>query len=62
MKTSCDSWLEHIYQVCDEKFSLNSILHFYLHQKKIKFSEGGAKKLAADFAFFRQWVDVAFLS
>ena len=39
MKTSCDSWLEHIYQ------------------KKIKFSEGGAKKLAADFAFFRQWVE-----
>ena len=43
MKTSCDSWLEHIYQ------------------KKIKFSEGGAKKLAADFAFFRQWVDASTL-
>ena len=29
----------------------------HIYQKKIKFSEGGAKKLAADFAFFRQWVD-----
>lgn len=31
--------------------------HLNIYQKKIKFSEGGAKKLAADFAFFRQWVD-----
>jgi hypothetical protein len=29
----------------------------HIYQKKIRFSEGGAKRLAADFAFFRQWVD-----
>ena len=29
----------------------------HIYQKKIKFSEAGARQLSADFAFLRQWVD-----
>ena len=29
----------------------------HIYQKKIKFSESGAKQLLADFAFLRQWVE-----
>ena len=60
VKTSCDSWLEHIYQVGVSRYTNEDLInskHLNIYQKKIKFSEGGAKKLAADFAFFRQWVD-----